>query len=554
MKIAIAQINPIIGDFEYNEEKIVDFAGRARKNSCDLVVFTELVLSGYPPRDLLEKRDFVKANEESLQRLMDRIEGIGVVCGLVEPNLEKEGASLYNTAVLFENGQVLHRCQKRLLPTYDNFDETRYFEPGKRSDPFQYKGKTIGLTICEDIWNDKDFFKRRFYHVDPLPLLIQKGADLIINISASPYQLGKRNFRWSMLSSIARKYRIPMVYANQVGGNDSVLFDGLSVAFDKRGQMKVQLKDFEEDLEVFDLDVVESSIETPGVFRQISRNNTESLFKALVMGTKDYVTKCGFSKVVIGLSGGIDSALTACIAVEALGAENVTTVFMPSRYTSPENFNDAEQLARNLGVSYTVIPIDAMYECFLKTLSNEFKNDEPGVTEQNIQARIRGTLLMALSNEFGCLVLSTGNKSELAVGYCTLYGDMNGGLAVISDVPKTKVYELSEYINGEWEIIPENILRKAPSAELKPNQTDQDDLPPYEILDPILEAFIEHASSVDELTEMGFDRRIVEDVAGRVARNEYKRYQAAPGLRVTSKAFGYGRRYPVAQRFRSKKF
>ncbi len=554
MRIAIAQINPVIGDFEYNEEKIIRYAGQARERSCDLVVFTELVLSGYPPRDLLEKRDFVKANQESLERLVNRIQGIGVVCGLAEPNPDNEGAPLFNTAVLFEDGQVIHRCQKRLLPTYDIFDEARYFEPGKRSDPFHYKGKNIGLTICEDIWNDKDFFKRRFYHVDPLPILIQKGADLIVNISASPYQVGKRNFRWSMLSSIARKYRVPLVYANQVGGNDSVLFDGLSVAFDKRGQMKVQLKDFEEDMEVFDLGVVESAVETPGVFRAISKTNTESLFQALVMGTRDYVTKCGFSKVVVGSSGGIDSALTAVIAVEALGAENVATVFMPSKYTSPENYTDTEKLAENLGVRYTVIPIDSMYECFLDNLANEFKNDEPGVTEQNIQARIRGTLLMALSNEFDCLVLSTGNKSELAVGYCTLYGDMNGGLAVISDVPKTKVYDLSGFINREKEIIPYSIVRKAPSAELKPNQKDQDDLPPYEILDPILEAFIEHASSVDELVEMGFDREIVEDVARRVARNEYKRYQAAPGLRVTSKAFGCGRRYPVAQRFRSQKF
>ncbi len=554
MRIAIAQTNPLIGDFEYNEEKIVRFAGLAKEKACDLVVFTELVLSGYPPRDLLEKKDFVKANQESLGRLMNRIKGIGVVCGLAEPNPGNEGAQLYNTAVLFEDGQVLHKCQKRLLPTYDIFDETRYFEPGKRSEPFHYKGKNIGLTICEDIWNDKDFFKRRFYHVDPVPILIQKGADLIVNISASPFQVGKRNFRWSMLSSIARKYRVPLVYANQVGGNDSVLFDGLSVAFDKRGQMKVQLKDFEEDMEVFDLGVVESMVETPGIFRAVSKNNTESLFKALVMGTRDYVTKCGFSKVVIGLSGGIDSALTAAIAVEALGAENVATVFMPSKYTSPDNFADTKELAGNLGVRYTVIPIDSMYECFLENLSNEIRNEEPGVTEQNIQARIRGTLLMALSNEFNCLVLSTGNKSELAVGYCTLYGDMNGGLAVISDVPKTRVYELSEFVNREKDAIPRNIICKAPSAELKPNQTDQDDLPPYEILDPILEAFIEHASSVDELVEMGFEREIVEDIARRVARNEYKRHQAAPGLRVTSKAFGYGRRYPVAQRFQSKKY
>jgi NAD+ synthase (glutamine-hydrolysing) len=557
MKIAIAQINPIIGDFEYNHKKIIQYAEKAIESSCDLVVFTELVLSGYPPRDLLEKKDFIEANQYYLNLLIDQISSIGVICGLVKPNPEKEGNPLFNTAMLFEDGKVIHECQKRLLPTYDIFDETRYFEPGQKTDTFNYKGRTIGLTICEDVWNDKDFFKRRIYHTDPVPVLIQNGADLIINISASPYQLGKRNFRWSMLSSIARKYRVPLVYANQVGGNDSVLFDGLSVAFDKKGEMKVQAKDFEEDLIVFDLAKAESSQYYPGCLRSISKTNTESLYKALTMGTKDYVRKCGFSKVVIGSSGGIDSALTTSIAVDALGSENVSNIFMPSRFTSSENYSDTEQLAVNLGVHYTCVPIDTIFDTFLDNLStylNNNNNKDLGITEQNIQARIRGTILMAFSNEFKSLVLSTGNKSELAVGYCTLYGDMSGGLAVISDVPKTTVYELSEYVNRHKEIIPVNIIKKAPSAELKPNQTDQDDLPPYEVLDPILKAYIEQAMGVDDLVEMGFDRVIVEDVVQRVTRNEYKRYQAAPGLRVTSKAFGYGRRYPVAQRFRSKKY
>jgi NAD+ synthase (glutamine-hydrolysing) len=554
MKIAIAQINPIIGDFDYNIEKIGFYAEKAMENSCDLVVFSEMVLSGYPPRDLLEKKDFIDANTFYLDLLMDRIKGIGVICGLVRPNHEQAGNPLFNTAVLFEDGKVIHECQKRLLPTYDIFDETRYFEPGKKTDSFNYKGRTIGLTICEDVWNDKDFFKRRIYHTDPVPMLIQNGADLIINISASPYQMGKSNFKWSMLSSIARKYEVPLVYANQVGGNDSVLFDGISVVFDKTGEMKVQAKDFEEDLVIFDLARAESSVYYPGFFHSISNTNVESLFKALSMGTRDYVHKCGFSKVVIGSSGGIDSALTACIAVDALGKENVSTIFMPSRYTSADNYQDTQQLALNLGVDYTCVPIDEIFDGFLDNLSNFVNHEDTGTTEQNIQARIRGTILMAFSNKFNNLVLSTGNKSELAVGYCTLYGDMNGGLAVISDVPKTTVYELSEYVNRHKEIIPVNIIKKAPSAELKPNQVDQDDLPPYEILDPILKAYIEHASGVDDLVEMGFDRSIVEDVVQRVSRNEYKRHQAAPGLRVTSKAFGYGRRYPVAQRFRSKKY
>jgi NAD+ synthase (glutamine-hydrolysing) len=554
MKIAIAQINPIIGDFDYNYKKIIHYAEKAIDSSCDLVVFTEMVLSGYPPRDLLEKKDFIDANQYYLNLLMDQIKGIGVICGLVKTNPEQEGNPLFNTAVLFEDGKLIHECQKRLLPTYDIFDESRYFEPGKKTDTFAYKGRTIGLTICEDVWNDKDFFKRRIYHSDPVPMLIQNGADLIINISASPYQLGKRNFRWSMLSSIARKYRVHLVYANQVGGNDSVLFDGLSVAFDKKGEMKVQAKDFEEDLVVFDLAWAESSQYYPGFFRPISKTNTESLYKALTMGTKDYVRKCGFSKVVIGSSGGIDSALTTCIAVDALGSENVSTIFMPSRYTSPDNYSDTKHLAENLGVHYTSVPINKMFDTFLDNLSNFLNHKDIGITEQNIQARIRGTILMAFSNEFNSLVLSTGNKSELAVGYCTLYGDMSGGLAVISDVPKTTVYELSEYVNRHREMIPVNILKKPPSAELKPNQTDQDDLPPYAVLDPILKAYIEQAMGVDDLVEMGFDRAIVEDVVQRVTRNEYKRYQAPPGLRVTSKAFGYGRRYPLAQRFRSKKY
>jgi NAD+ synthetase len=554
MKIAIAQINPIIGDFDYNHKKIIHYSEKAMDSSCDLVVFTEMVLSGYPPRDLLEKKDFINANQYYLNLLMDQIKGIGVICGLAKTNPVQEGNPLFNTAVLFEDGKVIHECQKRLLPTYDIFDETRYFEPGQKTDTFTYKGRTIGLTICEDVWNDKDFFKRRIYHSDPVPMLIQNGADLIINISASPYQVGKRNFRWSMLSSIARKYRVPLVYANQVGGNDSVLFDGLSVAFDQKGEMKVQAKDFEEDLVVFDLAWAESSQYYPGFLRPISKTNTESLYKALTMGTRDYVRKCGFSKVVIGSSGGIDSALTTCIAVDALGSENVSTIFMPSRYTSPRNYSDTEQLAENLGVQYSCVSIDNIFDTFLDNLSDFLNHKDIGITEQNIQARIRGTILMAFSNEFNSLVLSTGNKSELAVGYCTLYGDMSGGLAVISDVPKTTVYELSEYVNRHKVIIPVHILKKAPSAELKPNQTDQDDLPPYEVLDPILKAYIEQATGVDALVEMGFDRKIVEDVLQRVTRNEYKRYQAAPGLRVTSKAFGYGRRYPLAQRFHSKKY
>jgi len=546
MKIALAQINPIIGDFNHNSNRIIHFAQKASKLSCDLVVFSELAITGYPPRDLLERKDFVYANRACLNRLVDVIRGIGVICGFVDRNPAGKGKPLYNSAVLFEDGKILHKVHKRLLPAYDIFDESRYFEPGPESSLYAYKGHKIGLTICEDAWNDKDIFQDSIYPADPVAQFIQAGADLVINVSASPFYLGHKEFRWQMFKSMARKYKVPFVFANQAGGNDSILFDGLSTAFTKDGEMAARAADFEEDLVVFDSKRTQAA---PDNLHTISNTDTESILKALVTGTRDYVTKCGFSKAIVGLSGGIDSALTACIAVKALGKENVSAVFMPSNYTSEENFEDTANLSENLGISLAKIPIDSIFKDFLRFISPDFKESEPGVTEQNIQARIRGTILMALSNKHGALVLSTGNKSELAVGYCTLYGDMNGGLAVISDVPKTTVYDLSRFINQEKESIPQRIIDKAPSAELKPDQLDQDDLPPYEILDPILKGYIEDFKGISELVQMGFDQNAVEDVISRVDRNEYKRHQAAPGLKVTSKAFGYGRRYPLAQRY-----
>ena len=549
MKIAIAQINPVIGDFKHNSGKIKYYADKARALSCDLVVFSELTVSGYPPRDLLEKDDFVDANIECLNGLVSSISGIGVICGFVDKNPDDEGNRLYNSAVLFENGKILHKVNKRLLPTYDVFDERRYFESGSKVESFSYKGCRIGLTICEDVWNDKDIIKKRIYHLDPVSLMIEDGADLIINISASPFHVGKREFRWDMLGSIAKKYDVPLVFANQLGGNDSVLFDGISAAFNRKGKMTVRAKDFEEDLVVFNLKRSEPDEQN---LHAVAGQDTESILKALIMGTHDYVTKCSFKKVVVGLSGGIDSALTAYIATMAMGKENVSTVFMPSQYTSKDNYEDTKKLAENLGIGLVTIPIDGMFEEFLKYTSPSFNKSKPGIVEQNIQARIRGTILMAMSNREGSILLSTGNKSELAVGYCTLYGDMNGGLAVISDVPKTVVYDLARFINTEKEYIPSRIITKAPSAELKPGQTDQDDLPPYDILDSILKGYIEDFKSADELVKMGFNRALVEDVISRVDWNEYKRYQAAPGLKVTSKAFGYGRRYPLAQRYTPK--
>ncbi|HUT43872.1 MAG TPA: NAD+ synthase, partial [Desulfobacterales bacterium] len=506
MKIAIAQTNPIIGDFKHNFDKMKHFADQAIKLQCDLVVFSELVITGYPPRDLLERRDFIDANLACLERLLASIRGIGVICGFVDKNHAGKGKPLYNTAILFEDGNIIHKVHKRLLPTYDIFDEWRYFEPGRESLPCSYKGHRIGLTICEDAWNDEDIFQKRIYAHDPVAQTVQAGADLVINIAASPYSLGHDKFRQNMFAVMAQKYRLPFMFANQVGGNDSILFDGSSAVFDKNGKVIARASDFTEDVVIFDSKTLQAYRDS---IHNVSQSDTESIFKALVMGTHNYVTKCGFSKVVIGLSGGIDSALTACIAVRALGPENVSVVFMPSPYTSKENFEDTQKLAANLGVVLSTIPIESMFKEFLRFLSPAFKDTEPDITEQNIQARIRGTILMALSNKHGTLVLSTGNKSELAVGYCTLYGDMTGGLAVISDIPKTMVYDLAHFINQEKELIPPRIITKAPSAELKPDQIDQDDLPPYDILDAILKEYIEEIKGIEDLVQMGFDKRVV---------------------------------------------
>ncbi|MDO9567389.1 MAG: NAD+ synthase [Candidatus Desulfaltia sp.] len=547
MKIAIAQINPIIGDFNHNFNKIMNFADRAKQLSCDLIVFSELVVTGYPPRDLLEKKDFVEANLKCLDKLIESIHGIGVICGFVDKNPDKEGKGLYNSAALFENSVLLHQVKKMLLPNYDVFDDGRYFEPGSSCKSYLYKGSRIGLTICEDVWNDRDIIKKRIYHSDPVASLIKDGANLIINISASPFCVGKNEFRINMLSSISGKYNVPLIYANQVGGNDSIIFDGLSAAFDQYGHIKARASDFEEDMVVFDTDSSKGFEEN---IHSISGSYTESILNALILGTRDYATKCGFSKVVLGLSGGIDSALTAYIATRAMGCENVLTVSMPSMYTSQENINDAEKLAKNLGIDLKEIPIEGLFREFTRLFSPSFKESDPTVAQQNIQARIRGTILMAFSNMHGSLLLSTGNKSELSVGYCTLYGDMNGGLAVIGDVPKTIVYDIARFINSEKEYIPQSIIERAPSAELKPDQTDQDDLPPYEILDSVLNGYIEELKGINELVDMGFERSLVEDVVHRVDKNEYKRRQAALALKVTSKAFGDGRRYPLAQGYR----
>jgi NAD+ synthase/NAD+ synthase (glutamine-hydrolysing) len=546
MKIALVQINPVIGDFEHQCQSITSYAQRAIDRGCDLVIFPEMAVGGYPPRDLLEQNAFISANEKALDHLVQNITGIGVVVGFVAPNTDRVGKSIFNSAVLFEDHRVLHQVHKQLLPTYDVFDEHRHFEPGQPSPPFLYKGHRLGLTICEDVWNDKDVFHNRLYAFDPVDRLAQAGMDLLINIAASPFHKGKIDFRDNMLSTIAAKHQIPLVFVNQVGGNDHILFDGASAAFNDQGHIKARCSDFKEDLVVYDTQTEK------GDLRGVSDGPTASMLNALVMGTHDYVTKCGFTKAVIGLSGGIDSALTAYVAQQALGSKNVSAVFMPSKYTSTHNFKDTKDLADNLDLQYTTIRIDDIFQTFLSQLVPKADPNKPGLTEQNIQARIRGTLLMGISNRDGSLVLTTGNKSELAVGYCTLYGDMNGGLAVISDVPKTLVYDICRYINREKEIIPQRIIDKPPSAELAPDQTDQDDLPPYEVIDPILEGYVERAQSKEDLVAQGFDAQTVTEVIRRVDQNEYKRHQAAPGLKVTPKAFGEGRRYPLAKRFRPK--
>ena len=544
MKIALAQINPIIGDFQGNGSKIRDFAQKAKDLSCDLVIFPELSVCGYPPRDLLERKSFVRACQNAVQSLVDNIGGIGVILGFVDRVVGVPGKPIANAAMLFEDGRILEVVHKRLLPTYDVFDESRYFAQGTKAEPFRYKGRSLGLTICEDAWNDRDLFPEQLYEWDPVQTLAEKKADLIINIAASPFHAGKRAIRGNIMAHLSEKYHLPFVYVNQVGGNDHLVFDGASTVHTPGGTLAARAGEFEEDLVIFDTATGQGDI------HPVCESEVESLARALTVGVGDYVRKCGFSKVVVGLSGGIDSALTLAVAAWALGPENTMGIFMPSEYTSQQNFTDTKELACNLGCGYEIIPIMPVYEAFLSSLSSFCDKNDFGVTEQNIQARTRGSILMAYSNKTGAMVLSTGNKSEVAVGYCTLYGDMNGGLSVISDLPKDMVYHVSRFFNKDREIIPESILTKAPSAELRPDQTDQDDLPPYEVLDPILHAYIEELKDPEEIIAMGYEPEMVRDIVRRVIRNEYKRRQAAPGLKLTSKAFGEGRRYPVAQRFK----
>jgi NAD+ synthase (glutamine-hydrolysing) len=541
VKIALGQINPTVGDFSGNAAKIMRFAGHARAAGAGLILFPELAVCGYPPRDLVERRWFVEHNREAAEKIASETQGIAVICGMVTPARAETGKSVMNSAALLRDGRIEFIQSKMLLPTYDVFDEWRNFAPAPSQELFGFCGKRMALTICEDAWNDKHFWNKRRYRVDPVEELVRAGGDFVLNISASPFWMGKRELRRDMLAAIAKNQNVPVAMVNQVGGNDSLVFDGSSLVISPAGQVIAQGKSFEEDLVYFD------SQSLTGEMHPQIEGDDPSAYAALVLGTRDYVHKCGFTRAIVGLSGGIDSALTAAIAVDALGAENVFGVGMPGPYSSQGSIDDARQLANNLGIRFELLSISEMYQACRKTLAAVFAGLAPDVTEENIQSRSRGMVLMALSNKFCALVLSTGNKSELAVGYCTLYGDMVGGLAVISDVPKTLVYRLSGYVNSRHAVIPQATIQKPPSAELRPDQKDSDSLPPYDVLDAIVEDYVEESRSAEQIAQgQGFDLSLVKRVIRMVERSEYKRQQAAPGIKISEKAFGYGRRFPIA--------
>jgi len=541
VKIALGQINPTVGDFSGNANKIIDFAQRARAAGAGLILFPELSVCGYPPRDLVERPTFVAKNRESGERIAAETKGISVICGLVTPARAETGKSVMNSAVLLQEGKQAFLQSKMLLPTYDVFDEMRNFAPARHQELFNFCGNRMALTICEDAWNDKHFWNKRLYGFDPVEALVRAGGNFVLNISASPFWLRKRELRRDMLATIARTDNVPVVMVNQVGGNDSLLFDGSSLVLNREGKVIAQGKSFEEDIVYFDSATLE------GEMHEQVEGDEASAYAALVLGTRDYVRKCGFGKVIIGLSGGIDSALTATIAVAAVGPENVIGVGMPGPYSSPGSIEDARVLAKNLGIRFELLSITDICKSYQHTLKDVFAGLKEDVTEENIQSRARGSLLMAMSNKLNAIVLSTGNKSEIAVGYCTLYGDMAGGLAVISDVPKTMVYRISRYVNSQKAVIPEASLEKPPSAELRPDQKDSDTLPPYDVLDTILEDYVEESHSAAQIAkDRGFDLGLVQRVLRMVDRAEYKRQQAAPGIKISEKAFGYGRRFPIA--------
>jgi NAD+ synthase (glutamine-hydrolysing) len=559
VKIALAQINPTVGDFDGNRRLVLEALAAAETRGAALAIFPELALSGYPPKDLLERPAFVEAARASLDALVAARAGgtTAALVGFPERGEIGEGHGLYNSAALIEGGRVAHIVRKSLLPTYDVFDERRYFDPATEVAPISFRGRKLGISICEDIWNDADFWPARLYRSDPIEALVRAGAEIILNLSASPYTIEKRHLRPRMLAATARRWRRPLLFVNQVGGQDDLVFDGASLALDAAGQVVARGAEHQTDLVIVEV-LVEALVEGAGDLRPFEPSDEKSALGALALGTHDYARRCGFSRALLGLSGGIDSALVACLAARALGPANVLGVAMPSRYSSPGSLADAEALAKNLGIDFTVVSIEPMFAAYLETLapaldrfaapsSPQVAEAAADLTAQNLQARVRGAILMALSNRQDRLLLSTGNKSEIATGYCTLYGDMAGGLAVISDVPKTLVYRLARAVNDERIVIPEATLTKPPSAELRPNQTDQDSLPPYDLLDAILDAHLVRGLDVPALVAQGFDAAIARDVVRRVQQSEYKRRQMAPGLKITGKSFGPGRRYPIAR-------
>jgi len=549
VKIALAQINPTVGDFTGNIAKIVNASQRAAESGARLTVFSELVVCGYPPADLLDKPSFTARCVSAVEELRQATATLStaILVGTALPAPASSGRHAVNAAILLDKGQILLEQNKMLLPFYDVFDEQRYFAPAKTQRVVDFEGERLAITICEDAWNDKNFWPQPLYPIDPIEDLMRQKPTLLLNISASPFWHGKRCIRLRMLQAIAQRHRIPVFLCNQVGGNDSLIFDGSSFAMAADGVLLAEAASFREDIVM--VESVTLSSRSDASPAKEAEDETEAAYHALVLGTRDYVQKTGFRKVLIGLSGGIDSALVAAIAVDALGAENVLGVGMPSQYSSTGSIDDSRMLAANLGIRFEILPIADVYHQFADTLAPLFTGTKPDITEENLQSRIRGTLLMALSNKFGSLVLTTGNKSEMSVGYCTLYGDMVGALAVIGDLVKTRVYAVSRWVNRDREIIPEAILTKAPSAELRPDQKDTDSLPPYDVLDPILEAYVERFETTAQIVDAyGFPSSIVEQVVRLVERTEYKRQQAAPVLKVTRKSFGMGRRFPIAAR------
>lgn len=542
MRIGFAQINTTVGDILKNRDRILAAYEKAVSQGADLVLTPELALTGYPPQDLVFKSRFVPETLSALEQLRTEVSTVPMLVGYVDFNPGKTGKPFVNACAVIEKSRPIRKIFKTLLPTYDVFDEARYFDPAPDQEPIELLGTSIGVTICEDIWTDEYLnLNRDLYHEDPVSVLMAKGAQVIVNLSSSPHSVGKPALRRKMVRDLAAKYRVPFYYCNAVGGNDELVFDGNSFAIDAAGQTILQMPGFREDIQV-----VESST-APVTVQDLSQE--EEIYEALVLGVRDYFSKCGFRTAVMGLSGGIDSAVTASIAVAALGKENVVGVSMPSQYSSQGSLDDAAAIAENLGIVRHVIPIKDPFEVLKSQFKEIFAGKREDTTEENMQSRLRGLILMSLSNKFGHLLLTTGNKSELAVGYCTIYGDMCGGLAVISDVPKTMIYRLAHWINRETEIIPYASISKPPSAELKPDQTDQDTLPPYDLLDEILRLYVEEHLSPEDIAKRGFDPDTVRWIQRRVDMNEYKRRQAAPGLRVTSLAFGMGWRMPIAQRY-----